>query len=204
MGCAVSYWHGMVINEDFVKRPPKGMRMRGEGERMKTKNWIFLMVILAVFFSLDSHVFSQDDENTRPTLRDLQGIIVYVEPLDSRIEEMGFLRSQIQTDTESKLKLAGINVLTKEEFLKINGHPYLYVNVNISVLKTQITRYLFYIRIELNQEVTLVRAPHTKVSTVTWSAGGWGIDFSLDNIRQTVKTQVDKFINAYLAENPKS
>jgi len=171
---------------------------------MKTKNWIILMVILVAFFSLDPYVFAQDDENTRPTLRGLQGIFVHVEPLDRRIEEMGFIRNRIQTDTELKLKLAGINVLTKEEFLKIIGHPYLYVDVNISLLKTQITRYLFYIRIELNQEVALVRAPDTKVSTVTWSAGGWGIDFSLDNIRQTVKTQVDKFINAYLAENRKS
>jgi hypothetical protein len=170
---------------------------------MKTKNWIFPIVIFAAFFSLHSYTFAQDDENTRPTLRGIQGIFVYVEPLDSRIEEMGLIRSQIQTDTELRLKLAGINVLTKEEFLKMNGHPYLYLNVNLSVLKTQITRYLFYIRIELNQEVALVRAPDTRVSTVTWSAGGWGIDFSLDNIRQTVKTQVDKFINAYLAENAK-
>jgi hypothetical protein len=170
---------------------------------MKNKKWILIIIVFAASINLNLRAFSQDDEHTRPTLRSLQGVFVYVEPLDPEVEKGGLTKDQIQSDTELKLKSAGINVLTREEFLKLSGHPYLYVCVNISVLKTQITRYLFYIRIEINQEVILVRTPDTKVSTITWSAGGWGIDFNLDNIRQTVKTQVDKFINAYLAENRK-
>jgi len=168
----------------------------------KIKRSIALIAVVVVFISLEPYVFAQDDENTRPTLRGLQGISLYVEPLDPQIEKMGLTRDQIQKDTVSRLKLAGINLMTTEEFLEVRGHPYLYVNVNISMLRTQIIRYLYYIRVELNQEVVLVRAPNAKISTVTWSAGGWGIDFSLDNIRQTVKAQVDKFINAYLTENP--
>jgi hypothetical protein len=171
---------------------------------MKNKQrWIFLMVILTGFLRLTPYVLAQDNENTRLTLRGLQGVSLFVEPLDPQIEKIGLTTNQIQTDTELKLKMAGINVLTGGESLKASGHPFFYVDVNISTLTTQITRYLFYIRVELNQEATLVRKPDTKVSAVTWSAGGWGIDFSSDNIRQTVKTQVDKFINAYLAENPK-
>ena len=169
----------------------------------KIKGWVALIVMVVVFISLDPYVFAQDDEYTRPTLRGLQGISLHVEPLDPQIEKMGLSRGQIQTDTVSGLRLAGIHVLTREEFLELRGHPYLYVNVNISMLKTQIIRYLYYIRIELNQEVVLVRAPNAKISAVTWSAGGWGIDFSLDYIRQNVKVQVDKFINAYLTENQK-
>jgi hypothetical protein len=165
--------------------------------------WIVVIVIVATLITLNPSTWGQDDETTRPTLRGLQGVFVHVEPLDPQVEQDGLTKNQIHADTESKLKSAGIKVLTREEFLKLSGHPYLYIGVNISMLKTQITRYLFYIRIELNQEVVLVRTPETKLSTVTWSAGGWGIDFSLDNIRQTVKTQVDKFINVYLAENRK-
>jgi hypothetical protein len=169
----------------------------------KRKKKIVLTVILALIICLSTVVFAEDDEDTRRTLRGLKEIFLYVEPLDPQIEEMGLTGKQIQMDIESKLKLAGIKVQPGEEFSKSRGHPYLYVNVNISMLKTQITRYLFYIRIELNQEVALVRTPEVRVSTVTWSTGGWGIDFSSDNIRQTVKSQVDKFINAFLAENPK-
>lgn len=167
------------------------------------KKSILVIVVVGTLISLNLSASGQDDETTRPTLRGLQGVFVHVEPLDPQVEQDGLTKNQIQADTESRLKSAGIKVLTREEFLQLSGHPYLYVGVNISILKTQITRYLFYIRIELNQEVVLVRTPERKLSTVTWSAGGWGIDFSLDNIRQTIKTQVDKFINVYLAENRK-
>ncbi|MGQ9647342.1 MAG: hypothetical protein ACUVWO_12490 [Thermodesulfobacteriota bacterium] len=167
------------------------------------KKPILMMAVIAGLISLNLSASGQDDETTRCTLRGLEGVFVHVEPLDPRVEQDGLTKNQIHADTETKLKSAGIRVLTTEEFLKLNGHPYLYIGVNISVLRTQITRYLFYIRIELNQEVVLVRTPETRLSTVTWSAGGWGIDFSLDNIRQTIKTQVDKFINVYLAENRK-
>jgi hypothetical protein len=166
------------------------------------KGRIFLMVMLTGCLGLALSALAQDNEDTRPTLRGLQGVSLYVEPLDPQIEKTGLTTNQIQMDTESKLKSSGIPVLTGEEASKAIGHPFLYVHVNVSLLKTQITRYLFYIRVELNQDVTLVRKPGTKVSAVTWSVGGWGIDFSPDNIRQTVKTQVDRFINAYLAENP--
>jgi hypothetical protein len=169
----------------------------------KKKKKVVLIIILTLLMCLDSVVFAQDDEDTRCTLRGLKEIFLYVEPLDPEVEKMGLTRDQIQADTGLRLKLAGIHVQAGEEFIKVKGHPYLYVNLNISILKTQITRYLFYIRVELNQEVALVRTPDTKTSAATWSTGGWGIDFSLDNIRQTVKTQVDKFISAFLAENPK-
>jgi hypothetical protein len=127
---------------------------------------------------------------------------VVVEPLSPAIEKDGLTTNQLQKDTESKLHTAGIKVLSKEEFLKTAGKPYLYVNVNISVLKTQITRYIFYIRVEFNQEVSLVKGSRM-VPAVTWSAGGWGIDFSLENIRDVVKDQVDKFIIAFFAVNLK-
>jgi hypothetical protein len=77
------------------------------------------------------------------------------------------------------------------------------VNASISVLRTQITRYIFYVRLEFNQEVSLVKDPKRTVPAATWSTGGWGIDFSLENIRNTVKNQAEKFANAYLAVNPK-
>ena len=179
--------------------------MKGKKEKGLTKSikCYFILTALAFsFLNLDSKVFAQDDELTRPTLRGFQGVHVVVEPLSPTIEKDGLSTNQLQKDTESKLQAAGIKVLSKEEFLKTAGKPYLYVNVNISVLRTQITRYIFYIRVEFNQDVSLGRSPMV-VPAVTWSAGGWGIDFSLENIRDVVKGQVDKFINAYSTANLK-
>lgn len=163
------------------------------------------IILIAIVLSLSNsvpNIFAQDDEQTRPTLRGFQGVQVIVEPLRPQIEKDGFTTNQLQKDTESKLQTAGIKVLSKEEFLRTVGKPYLYVNVNISILRTQITRYIFYIRVEFNQEVSLVKIPMV-VPAATWSTGGWGIDFSLDSIRGIVNNQVDKFINAYFAVNPK-
>jgi hypothetical protein len=164
-----------------------------------------LIFIASFIFFLDtaSSGLAQDDEDTRPTLRGFPGVHVAVEPLNPQIEKDGLTTNQLQKDTELRLRTAGIMALSKEEFQKTIGKPYLYVNVNISILRTQITRYIFYIRLEFNQEVSLVNSPMTIVPAATWSTGGWGIDFSLENIRDIVRNQVEKFVNAYLAVNSK-
>lgn len=177
---------------------------REEGDMLnRMKWWIILIAFVLHLLNLASNVSAQDDADTRPTLRGFQGVHVVVEELSPQIEENGLTTKQLEMDTKLKLQTAGIKVLSKEEFLRTVGKPYLYVNAHISILKTQITRYIFYIRVELNQEVSLVKSPTTVVPAVTWSTGGWGIDFSLENIRDIVKNQVEKFVNAYLAVNPK-
>jgi hypothetical protein len=169
-----------------------------------SKKWCLIFTASFIFFlNTASYGLAQDDEDTRPTLRGFPGVYVVVEPLNPQIERDGLTTDQVQRDMELKLRTAGIKVLSKEEFQKTLGKPYLYVNVNISPLRTQITRYIFYIRLEFNQEVSLVNSPMTVVPAGTWSAGGWGIDFSLENIRDILKNQVEKFANAYLAVNPK-
>jgi hypothetical protein len=166
------------------------------------KGWPIFFCFLS-FLSLASNAFAQDDAETRLTLRGFSGVYVVVEPLSPQIENEGLTTDQLQKDTEAKLRTAGVKILSKEEFVRTPGKPYLYVSVNISILKTQITRYIFYVRLEFNQEVSLMKAPETVVPAATWSTGGWGIDFSLENIRDTMKNQVEKFVNAYLAVNRK-
>jgi hypothetical protein len=168
-----------------------------------SKSWFMFTAFFMFFLNLASSGFAQDDADTRPTLRGFSGVYVVVEPLSPQIEKEGLTTDQLQKETEAKIRTAGVKVLSKEEFLKTPGKPYLYVNTSISILRTQITRYIFYIRLEFNQEVSLMKAPGTIVPAATWSTGGWGIDFSLENIRDILKNQVDKFIDAYLAMNPK-
>jgi hypothetical protein len=185
-----------MANDFGIIEKEKKMASRG-------KVWFILIAFFIFFFHLSSSAFGQDDVDTRTTLRGFSSAYVVVEPLSPQIENEGLKTDQLQKDTEAKIRSVGIKVLSKEEFFKTPGKPYLYVNASISILKTQITRYIFYIRVEFNQEVSLVRHPEAIVPAATWSTGGWGIDFSLENIRNTVKNQVDKFVNAYLAVNPK-
>jgi hypothetical protein len=167
------------------------------------KSRLIFIGFFIFFLNTASYGLAQDDEDTRPTLRGFPGVHVVVEQLNPQIEKDGLTTNQLQKDTELKLRTAGMKVLSKEEFQKTLGKPYLYVTVNISILRTQITRYIFCIRLEFNQEVSLLNSPMTVVPAVTWSTGGWGIDFSLENIRDILRKQVEKFANAYLAVNSK-
>lgn len=148
-------------------------------------------------------VFAQDDEFTRPMLRGLRGIHVFVEEINPDVERAGLTRSELQAKTEQQIRRAGIKVLSKEEQVLEKGRPYLYVYLHIIKFGTRITRYLFYIQVQLNQDVYLVRDSTIWGPAVTWSTGGTGIDFDLDNVRSIVKKKVDDFINTFLIMNPK-
>lgn len=111
----------------------------------------------------------------------------------------------MQTDVELKLRLAGIPVLSHEQWLAAPGHPYLYVNVN--VLDPSDSAWPYSVMVELDQSVKLERSPEVSVVAATWSAApGVGNVGSLNvrSVRDHVKDQVDHFINAYLAVNPKN
>jgi hypothetical protein len=112
------------------------------------KWWFIFIAFFMSFFNLAPNAFAQDDADTRPTLRGFSGVYVVVEPLSPQIENEGLTTDQLQKDIVEKIRTAGVKVLSKEEFFKTPGKPYLYVNASISILRTQITRYIFYIRPE--------------------------------------------------------
>jgi hypothetical protein len=146
-----------------------------------------------------------DNETQRKTLAGFRGIYVSVESIDPEVERAGLSESAIQTDAELKLRLAGITVLTREQWLRTPGNPWLYLNVNVH--KDQLLDlYMFCIHLQFEQEVTLTSATRTMISAPTWQARGIlgvvGIA-RLSVIRDDVRDMVDEFINAYLAANPK-
>ena len=65
------------------------------------------------------------------SLRGLSGVNVLVENLSDSAKRAGLEKNSIQTDVELKLRLAGIKVLTDEEWLYAPGDPYLYVNLTV-------------------------------------------------------------------------
>lgn len=143
----------------------------------------------------------------RGSLRGLNGVGVVVESLQSDVERDGLTRSLIRTDTELALRQAGIRVLSEEESLNEPGSPYLYVNLSTvkSAVLYAFTSYLYSLQISLRQDVTLTRDTNTKVSAMTWHTSVLGsVDATkLENIRKTLRDSLNKFINDYLAANPK-
>ena len=70
----------------------------------------FLTVVLS--FCSISTAFADDEAS----FKDLHGVGIVLEPLSPEVETAGLRTTDIQTDVELKLRLAGIPVLSKEEW----------------------------------------------------------------------------------------
>jgi hypothetical protein len=160
-----------------------------------------LMLIVALQFC--SVVMAQNDsKSSRQSLKDLTGVYVLVDNPRPDAEQDGLSSSQIQTDVEQRLRMAGIKVLTMEEMLKAPGMPTLYVDVK--TLKKQ-ESYSYSVQVILQQNVRLERDPTNLFIAPTWRIGAVGFvgATKINQIGDGVRDEVDRFINAYLSVNPK-
>ena len=162
---------------------------------------LFLLLTLTLSYPL----FAVNGISNRATLRGLKGIGVLVEKLPAEVEKEGLDKNELQRAVESKLQSAGIGLLTKEESLRAPGEPYLYININVNVAKTESDIYPYSIDMLFIQKVSLLRDPKLTSYAVTWSTGGVGSIGKpiLSQLRESVEAMVDVFVNAYLMENPK-
>jgi len=160
-----------------------------------------ITAILLVLSAGANVAVAADSELDRATLTGLHGVGVIVERLDAEVERAGLTRGMLQTDAELKLRLAGIQVLTDQELDKEPGHPLLLLTPNILLRSGA-----FGCSVELLQNVQLIRAPSVGTLAPTWSTSGVGVAPArrvLEDVRNTFKGLVDRFVNAYLAANPK-
>ncbi|OGP64275.1 MAG: hypothetical protein A2169_06445 [Deltaproteobacteria bacterium RBG_13_47_9] len=172
---------------------------------MKIKTWMIGWVLVALSLSWGPFSFAFHGRTNQATLRGLLGVGALVENLPSEVEQEGLNRNALQGEIELKLRSAGIKVLTKEECLKTPGEPYLYININVNIAKTESDIYPYTIDVMLIQKVALLRNPAQTSYAVTWSVGGIGsIDRQImSQLRDSILEMLDVFIKAYLTENPK-
>jgi len=173
---------------------------------MKMKRSMMVSII-GIFLSLflQSSALGVNALSNRATLRGLKGVGVLVEKLPPEIEQEGLKRDQLQMDVESKLRTAGIKVLTREEALNTPGEPFLYININVNIAKTESDIYPYSIDLLLIQKVSLLRDPKLTSYAITWSTGGVGSigKTIVRELGESVEAMVDGFVKAYLDENPK-
>lgn len=161
------------------------------------------VILHFVLSNFSSYAIASDAQYNRASLRGLQGLYVSVEGLSPEIQKDGLTEDLIRRDVESKLRMAGIRPLSKEEWFDVMGSPHLNVNVNALILR-ETKEYIYSIHLTFRQNVYPVREPILVLGATTWSVGGIiGITHGLDKIRASVRGQVDEFIRAYLSVNPK-
>jgi hypothetical protein len=147
-----------------------------------------------------------DSDSNLKTLQGLMGVNVLVLGPGPEAEADGLKQTVIQTDVELRLRQAGIKVLTQTERLAAPGGPYLLIRADTLRIKSAPGLYAYSVIVELAQFIRLDHDPSIIARGTTWSPTGViGIVGSgeLNQIRDRIKDQVDRFINAWLSVNPK-
>jgi len=118
-----------------------------------------------------------------------------VERLAPKIEEAGLTQAQLRSDVQSRLEEAGVPLSKETPVL-------LYANVAV-VCSELVCAY--NVNLEVQQPVHPLLHPEAgPLLATTWNTGATGLtDRRLRSIRDRVREQVDQFVKAYLAANPK-
>ena len=166
---------------------------------------LILLIICLVLGGPHGFAFAYDIEATRSTLRGLQGVHVVVKELDPpEMEQDGLHKDQLQAYVELRLTLAGIKVLTEEEYRETPGAPVLLVRV-LGCTHSRLMIYGVSVSLELYQKAVLERELAISALASTWSVHQVNLvgRKRVRQIRDSVKDCLDRFINAYMSVNPK-
>jgi hypothetical protein len=193
------------------------------------RNIIFvclIAVLFSIFLSLGSFCQADDRARDRATLRGIQSIIVKVHPLEAEwqveLAKVGLSEDALESSIEQQLQKAGIQVLDEEASIQSAFEGILNVRLKFSdpepakkqfpaddksediIEKVDVKkRYIYAIRLNLRQLVSLKRDPAAETFSITWQAESVGLR-RLALIKDDIKSLVDVFIEAYISENPNS
>ena len=171
---------------------------------MNAKLLKLVFVLFLLIFFTDS-AFAVDEEVTRRTLKGLPGVSVVVEDFQPNIKnyliKAELSKENIQTNIETRLKNAGIQVLKWDEMLKTRSKPVLYVNINTHEYERYF--YAYDIKLELRQLVAMETDPQIKSLVATWDINMTGaVNLgNLNILNQNLNTLLDKFIKGYREVN---
>jgi hypothetical protein len=161
--------------------------------------WLATISLLAMFIiGVASHSILASDKYGRATLKGITDVFVLVEEFPDGAKKLGLSDDSVRTDVELKLRLAGLRVVTAEKGYKLPGAPHLYVNVNVTDSADAAS-----VDIALNQNAKLERDGQFAIGITTWTTGVVISHPNAQGIRDYVKDMTDKFLNDWLAANPK-
>jgi hypothetical protein len=145
-----------------------------------------------------------DDSQDRESLRDLDAVKVFVEELGPEARVQRLSRDDIQRTVETRLREAGIRVLTSGDFPP--GDPFLRIAVGVTVERQRMVAY--HLVVDFVQYAFLRRNPqfvHNRAQT--WKAserlGLIPAAQLATSVQRDLIRQVDEYVAAYRAVNPR-
>jgi hypothetical protein len=165
---------------------------------------VFLLTVAAAIVAQ-----AQNTPATRASLKGLPGIGLSVEPLSADAQRDGLSDGAIRSAVETRLRKAGIRLLTREQQMQMPQRPCLEVRVALSKLAAG--EYLYSIHVECAQWVASQANPNLSVAAATplpartWSApNAFGIAPVKEigsSVQNAVLTMVDEFVEAHANAN---
>jgi hypothetical protein len=156
------------------------------------------IVFLLIATALSTGAYGQVDEAQKEVLRGLVNLYVVVERLKPEIERDGLYGSTIQSDAEMKLKMAGLQVLPREDVAA--EIPCLVLQVN--GLKCS-GGYIYDTRVSLREPVVVLRKRTRIQGTTLRIRAQFGFTHRLADLREEARQAIDDFIKAWQEANPK-
>ena len=132
----------------------------------------------------------------REKLRGLKEVGVFVELVKPPAGSQGLSRNQIQNDIETKLRQAGIKVVTHTTISKLPALPFFYLDLTIKKMEAM---YIY------NADIICFipsQQPNRKSNSVTWNLGTAGFVSEVIQVREKVADMVNLFIKDYISVNP--
>jgi hypothetical protein len=142
--------------------------------------------------------FGQARDENKEVLQGLDKVHVVVERLRAEIEQDGLFASTLQKDMDLKLTLAGIKVLSEEEYLKMPCVADLYLHVD--ALKYA-QGYIYRIQLSLLEPVMVLRKRIQATGTTFRIHDELGMTEHLSEVREEARDLLDKFIEMWQVVN---
>jgi hypothetical protein len=165
---------------------------------MKRGMDVLLSVCMSLVISTGAYAYITHGEEE--VLSGLEAVGVKVERLRTEIEQDGLFASTLQSDVELKLRLAGIKVLSEEQWRENPNSPFLYLFVDAF---KHSEGYIYRVQLSLREPVTVLRKGTKTIATTLRIRDELGIAAHLSEIRDEAQDLVDEFIKAWQNVNRK-
>ena len=176
---------------------------------MKSKRfWIYVLTAALVCLSVlwvartIAAEKRQYREELRMRIRGSEGVYIFVDVIAQNKSTQDELKEQFEDDVELELGNSDIKIFTKEELETIPGRPRLSLFVVAYEDPAYKDAYLYCFRIAHIEDATLARN-YGYTEGICWDSGHYVGRGKESLIRQSIKTQLNKYISDYLAVNPK-
>jgi hypothetical protein len=184
----------------------------------------FITVLILTGILLKNSCLADDKARDRSTLKGIQAVVVIVHAVapewQAELAKVGLSESVLQFGIEHQLQKAGIKVTPAEASSRSEFEGILNVRLNFAdpepakkqfpaldqkedtIEKVDLKKpYVYAVRLNLRQLVSLKRDPSAEAFSITWQTESVGMR-RLSLIQERIKSLVDVFIEAYMSENP--